>query len=378
MYTRFSGYIGVLMLALTSCHGSNSGTDDFNIPLYEPEYASGFRIDGADGMKSTMITVDNPWQSADSVRMHLFIARDGEKIPEGDNIQVLEGDAKRIVAMSSTHIAMLDALGKAENVVGVSGIDYITNPTVQAHRDSIGDIGFEGNINYELLLALDPDIVLLYGVNGASSMEGKLKELGIPFMYVGDYLEESPLGKAEWLVAISEITGNRHEGEKIFKEIPEHYKELKGLVVHEASSKPKVMINTPYNDTWFMPSSKSYAVQLIQDAGGDFIYHQDSGNESVAIDLEKAYELASQADIWLNPGRATSLEEVRSMVPKFADTPPFRNGMIFNNNLRTTAAGGNDYYESAVVHPDIVLRDLIKIFHPELVAEEFVYHQKLK
>ncbi len=378
MYTRFSGYIGVLMLALTSCHSSNSGTDDFNIPLYEPEYASGFRIDGAEGMKSTMITVDNPWQGADSVRMHLFIARDGEKIPEGDNIQVLEGDAERIVAMSSTHIAMLDALGKVENVVGVSGIDYITNPTVQAHRDSIGDIGFEGNINYELLLSLDPDIVLLYGVNGASSMEGKLKELGIPFMYVGDYLEESPLGKAEWLVAISEITGNRHEGEKIFKEIPEHYKELKELVAHEASSKPKVMINTPYNDTWFMPSSKSYAVQLIQDAGGDFIYHQDSGNESVAIDLEKAYELASQADIWLNPGKATSLEEVRSMVPKFADTPPFRNGMIFNNNLRTTAAGGNDYYESAVVHPDIVLRDLIKIFHPELVAEEFVYHQKLK
>lgn len=378
MYTRFSSYIGVLMLALTSCHGSNSGTDDFNIPLYEPEYASGFRIDGAEGMKSTMITIDNPWQGADSVCMHLFIARDGEKIPEGDNIQVLEGDAERIVAMSSTHIAMLDALGKAENVVGVSGIDYITNPTVQAHRNSIGDIGFEGNINYELLLSLDPDIVLLYGVNGASSMEGKLKELGIPFMYVGDYLEESPLGKAEWLVAISEITGNRHEGEKIFKEIPDHYKELKELVAHEASSKPKVMINTPYNDTWFMPSSKSYAVQLIQDAGGDFIYHQDSGNESVAIDLEKAYELASQADIWLNPGRASSLEEVRSMVPKFADTPPFRNGMIFNNNLRTTAAGGNDYYESAVVHPDIVLRDLIKIFHPELVAEEFVYHQKLK
>ena len=309
MYTRFSGYIGVLMLALTSCHGSNSGTDDFNIPLYEPEYASGFRIDGAEGMKSTMITIDNPWQGADSVCMHLFIARDGEKIPEGDNIQVLEGDAERIVAMSSTHIAMLDALGKAENVVGVSGIDYITNPTVQAHRNSIGDIGFEGNINYELLLSLDPDIVLLYGVNGASSMEGKLKELGIPFMYVGDYLEESPLGKAEWLVAISEITGNRHEGEKIFKEIPEHYKELKELVAHEASSKPKVMINTPYNDTWFMPSSKSYAVQLIQDAGGDFIYHQDSGNESVAIDLEKAYELASQADIWLNPAEPHHLKK---------------------------------------------------------------------
>ena len=93
---------------------------------------------------------------------------------------------------------MLDAIDEDRCVVGVSGIDYISNPDIQAHRDSVGDVGYEGNINYELLLSLDPDLVLLYGVNGASSMEGKLKELNIPFMYVGDYLEESPLGKAEW------------------------------------------------------------------------------------------------------------------------------------------------------------------------------------
>lgn len=90
---------------------------------------------------------------------------------------------------------MLDAVGAANTVVGVSGIEYISNPEIQARRDSIGDVGYEGNINYELLLSLDPDLVLLYGVSGESSMEGKLRELGIPFMYVGDYLEESPLGR---------------------------------------------------------------------------------------------------------------------------------------------------------------------------------------
>lgn len=209
-------------------------------------------------------------------------------------------------------------------------------------------------------------------------MEGKLKELGIPFMYVGDYLEESPLGKAEWLVALSEVTGQRGKGEKVFGEIPVRYNALKKIVEDNALDAPSVMLNTPYNDAWFMPSIKSYAVQLIKDAGGDFIYKNNTGNESLPVDMEEAYLLASQADIWINLGMANSLEDVKAMAPKFTDIRCFRNGDVYNNNLRTNSAGGNDYYESAVVKPDIVLRDLVKIFHPELVPEDFVYYKKLK
>ena len=210
----------LLALALAGCRNKSSNLTDFNRSVYTPEYASGFDIKGADGRQSVLLTVTNPWQGAEGVETALFIARDGETAPEGFGGQVLEGDAGRIVCMSSTHIAMLDAIGEAGRVVGVSGIDYISNPDIQARRDSIGDVGYEGNINYELLLSLDPDLVLLFGVNGASSAEGKLKETGIPFLYVGDYLEESPLGKAEWLVALSEVVGRRAEGEKVFVEIP--------------------------------------------------------------------------------------------------------------------------------------------------------------
>ena len=291
---------------------------------------------------------------------------------------MLQGDADRIVAMSSTHIAMLDAVDAADCVVGVSGIDYISNPDIQARRDSVGDVGYEGNINYELLLSLDPDIVLLYGVNGASAMEGKLTELGIPYMYVGDYLEESPLGKAEWLVALSEIVGKREAGEKVFADIPVRYNALKQKVADTVSDTPSVMLNTPYGDSWFMPSTKSYAVQLIEDAGGSYIYGKNTGNASLPIDLEEAYLLASDADMWINVGMANSLEEVAKMCPKFTDTRCFRNGKVFNNNARTNAAGGNDYWESAVVNPDILLRDLVKIFHPELVKEDFVYYKQLR
>ncbi len=369
----------LLTALLAACNGrSTAPSGDFSKQLYPPEYASGFDIKGADGYESSVITITNPWQGADSISTQLFIARGGEAAPEGFTGQIIEGDASRIVTMSSTHIAMLDAIGEAGRVVGVSGIDYISNPVIVAKRDSIGDIGYEGNINYELLLSLDPDIVLLYGVNGASSMEGKLKELGIPFMYVGDYLEESPLGKAEWIVALSELVGRRADGEEVFAGIPARYNELKKKVADSKADAPAVMLNTPYGDSWFMPSTRNYVARLVKDAGGKYIYDRNTGNTSMPIDLEEAYRLTSEADMWLNVGNAGSLDELKASCPKFADTRCFRSGNVWNNTLRTNAAGGNDYYESAVVHPDILLRDLVKIFHPELVEEDFVYYKQLK
>lgn len=378
---RIKSFISLCLfiVLMAACNGKKTASlSDFSNQLYTPEYASGFSIKGADGYESSIITVTNPWQGADSITTQLFIARGGESAPEGFIGQVLEGDASRIVAMSSTHIAMLDAVGEAGRVAGVSGIDYISNPVIAANRDSIGDVGYEGNINYELLISLDPDLVLLYGVNGASSMEGKLNELGIPFMYVGDYLEESPLGKAEWMVALSEVVGKRTEGEQVFGGIPVRYNELKKRVADTVLDAPSVMLNTPYGDSWFMPSTESYVARLIKDAGGDYIYKKNTGNASLPIDLEEAYKLTSEADMWLNVGMANSLDELRKSCPKFSDTRCFRNGYVWNNNLKTNAAGGNDYYESAVVNPDILLRDLVKIFHPELVEEDFVYYKQLK
>ncbi len=370
--------VALCAIVVAACGRKSVSLEDFDKPVYMLEYASGFDIKGADSKQSVLLTVTNPWQGADGIAVQLFIARDGETAPEGFDGQVLEGDAARIVAMSSTHIAMLDAVGEVGRVVGVSGIDYISNPDVQARRESIGDVGYEGNVNYELLLSLDPDLVLLYGVNGASGMEPKLRELGIPFMYVGDYLEESPLGKAEWMVALSEVVGCRSEGEKVFAEIPVRYNALKQRVAENALDAPSVMLNMPYGDSWFMPSAGSYAVRLIEDAGGDYIYKKNTGNASTPIDMEEAYLLASAADMWLNVGMANTLGEVKAACPKFVDTRCFLNGDVYNNNACTNAAGGNDYFESAVVHPDLLLRDLVKIFHPELVEEPFVYYKRLK
>ena len=358
--------------------GTSSNIDDYNVAVYTPTYATGFRIMGAEGKQSTIISVTNPWQSANNIETMLFIARAGEKAPSGFQGQVLQGDANRIVCMSSSHIAMLDAIGVVESVVGVSGKDFITNPYIVANRHSIADVGYDGNINFELLVAQRPDIVFLYGVTGACTMQSKLDELGIPYIYIGEYVEQDPLGKTEWLIALAEIVGCREQGILYFSQVPQRYNHLKAIAAAATSPQPKVMLNTPYADSWFMPSTTSYLARLIADAGGDYIYKKNTSNHSQPIDLEEAALLTTEADVWLHVESVSSLQDLCNQYPKFAQMPCVQRGEIYNCDKRRMLGGGNDYWESGVVQPDVILRDLIKIFHPEFESDkEFVYYRKL-
>ena len=365
-----SAFILASLLLLVSCvSNKKTSLEAFNQDIYTPEYA-------ADNVQSTLIQVFNPWQGAKDVEMSYFISRNGEQAPAGFTGPTIPAGAKQIVCMSSSYIAMLDALGQADRIVAVSGIDYVSNPYIIAHKDSIKDMGPE--MNYELLLGLKPDVVLLYGIGDAqTAVTDKLKELSIPYMYVGEYLEESPLGKAEWMVALSELTDSREKGIEIFSEIPKRYQTLKDLTA-SVEQRPTVMFNTPWNDSWIMPSTKSYMAQLVNDAGADYIYKENTSNSSAPIGLETAYGLIQKADYWINVGMASTLDELKAVNPKFTDAKSVREKTAYNNNLRLTATGGNEYWESAVVRPDIVLRDLIHIFHPELVSDSLYYYRHLE
>ena len=365
------------LLFLASCvYNKKTSLEAFKQDVYTPEYATGFKILGAKNAQSTLIQVSNPWQGAKNVTMSYFISRNGELPPTGFTGPTIPAGAQRIVCMSSSYIAMLDAVGQVDRIVAVSGINYIANPYILAHKDSIKDMGPE--MNYELLLGLKPDVVLLYGIGDAqTAVTDKLKELAIPYMYVGEYLEESPLGKAEWLVALSELTDSRDTGIDVFREIPKRYQALKDLTA-SIEQRPTVMFNTPWNDSWVMPSTQSYMVQLVTDAGADYIYKENTSNSSAPIGLETAYGLIQKADYWINVGTASTLDELKNMNPKFADAKSVRDKTVYNNNLRITATGGNDYWESAVVRPNVVLRDLIHIFHPELVSDSTYYYRHLE
>ena len=370
-------YIFTLIL-LAGCAGGGVPFDHtlFSEVIYSPTHATGFEIRGCEEGNSTLIVVKNPWQGADDVEQMLLIDRDGTFNTSGTDIQRIDHDAKRIICMSSSYVAMLSTIGKQEAIAGVSGINFISDKYVVANSDKIGDVGYDNNINYEMVVALNPDLVLLYGVMGASGMESKLRELGIPYLYLGEYVESSPLGKAEWMVAVGEITGARDKAVEIFSTISERYTALATEVSLAAKERKQVMLNTPYRDSWFIPSEQNYIARIIRDAGGEPFTIAGTGNSSQPIDIEQAYIWASEADVWLNVGACNSLEELIRQNPKFADVKAVREKRVYNNNARQTTQGGSDFWESGVVHPDVILQDLVTILQGN--EGELYYYKQLK
>lgn len=363
-------------LPLLACGSKEKEDTKMDSEIYTPSISDKFEIRGTEESANTLIRVKNPWQDALGIDKELLIVRDSVSSVDYEG-SYLNGEARRIVCMSSTHVAMLDALGAADRIVGVSGMPYISNRYVRENQSRIPDVGYEGNMDYETLLGAHPDLVLLYSINGESAIEKKLKEFGIPFLYVGDYVEEDPLGKAEWVIPIAEVIGKREEGIKLFNDICKRYNAMKEKVADSNLNRPKVMLNAPIGDSWFMPSVKSYVARMMEDAGAEYVFKKETVSGSIPIDIEEAYLLEEQADFWLNPGGMKSLEELKATFPKFGETKTVKAEKVYNNNRLTSPGGGNDCFESGVVNPDLILRDLIKIFHPDLIEEDFVYYQKL-
>ena len=370
-------FLSVLCCACNNV--ADSSLDDFRVEKFCPHFASGFRIDQTEAGQSSLITITNPWQGAE-FKQQILLVRNHETVPKGFAGQVVNTPVKSVVCLSSGYVAMFDALGQIDKVKGVSGINFITNQHIRNPKSQVADVGYDANLDFERIVALRPDVVMMYGVAGENSLiTSKLRELGIPYMYIGDYVEQSPLGKAEWLYVAAELTNQQERADSLFGAVCHNYQALAAQVADKTLSRPKVMLNTPYRDVWFLPPMKSYMVQLITDAGGEAYASDTEGNTSQPIDAEKAYLLASQADIWLNVGGCTSLAELTAQNPRFAEMPIVRESRVWNNNLRRTTSGGSDFWESGIVRPDLILQDLVSILHPEIAeTKELVYYEQLR
>lgn len=373
-------HVILCLTVLLVCSCAHRGKVEYDTVYYAPQHASGFDIVGNAGCGSRVVRVMSPWQGADSTAMELFIARDGELPPEGFGGQVIDGHASRLAVMSSSYIGLLSALGACDSVAAVSGLRFISDTDILERKDRIMEIGSDSDPDYEGLLACSVDLVLLYGITSSSPMEKRLKALGIPYFYMGEYLEPDPLGRAEWMVALAEIIGQRERGEKVFASLAHRYDSLKtvasGICQYDSlkavssggkeNNHPKVMLNVPYGDTWFMASSNSAIVRMIEDAGGEYIYKANVTNRSMPIDREEAFILASYADVWLDTGGLGSVEELERACPGFSSVKCVQNGRIYNNDARMSPGGGNEFWESSVAMPDVVLGDLMRILYPDI------------
>ena len=343
------------------------------------KYASGFDISVFEDY--TNIAIYNPWQKAGNTEFHYMLSRDIENIPDSlKDYSFIKLPAKKIVVLSTTHIGFIAALGEEQRIKAVSGIKYVYNKKIRTWADSglIADIGYAPDIDYEKIVELEPDVVFLYGLESSvSGIISRLNEVGIPGIIIGEYLEKNPLGKLEWIKVFAEVLEKSDTAKKIFNKVEKNYLNHKKLV-NAVSGHPRVLTGLPWKDTWYMTGGNTYQAHLIADAGGDFIWKENNSSDFIPMDLESVFMKALDADVWINTGSALSMNAVGSRDKRFEQIKAYAGNNVYNNDLKLNQFGGNDYWESGVVHPDLILRDLIKIFHPEKLKDfPFEYYRKL-
>lgn len=309
--------------------------------------------------------------SADSFGNTLVIAIDPVS-KDRDTITV-ESPFSRIVCMSSSFVAALSAVGKDSVVVGVSGLNYLSNEVV---RSNAREVGYEASPDYETIISLEPDLVVAYSTSGSTpAYVTRLRDMGLRVFLVSDFLEEHPLARAEYVKLFGALTGSLDRAGEFFNEVCANYEALTSDV-HDV--KPvKVLINIPYSDQWFIPGEDNYTSRLVKDAGGVILGSKPSQSESSVITLEDAFMLSTEADVWLHPGSCSSIEELKSVNPLFKEFPVIGK-RVYNNTLRSNSEGGNDFWETGAMRPDLILSDLISILHPEVKKDSLHFYVEVR
>ncbi len=373
----YSWFVWVLLISACGNVENKEVTSGFR-----DERENGFQIEELDkktGLKK--LIVSEPWEKAKEISFEYYLINRNHEVRDSlKGRRIIKTPVERVVCLSTTHLAYLDALGENNAVVGISGSRYVSNPDIRKRMEQgrVPDVGYGQNLNYELIVDLKPDLVLLYGIGSeVMNLSHKLEELGIPSVMVAEYLEESPLGKAGWIRFMGTFFEKEEEADEYFTHVVEEYNRLKGLAA-ERIHKPKILVGSPYKDSWWVPGGNSYLANMIADAGGEYIGRNNPSHESYVISFENALDWGGRADIWINMGNLSSKKEILAADQRFGSFKVFREGKLYNNINRLSIYGGNDFWESGTVNPHLILRDLIKIFHPGLIEEELVYYKEIE
>ncbi len=343
------------------------------------EYADNLTVEYFNNYK--VITINQTWPGAEPVQY--VLVQCGTPAPEGfDNATVLDVPASTLVTMATTFLPFVVDLGLLDNLVGHDNFSYVSNEAVRARIDAgeLTEVGEGAGVSVEVVLDLDPSLILASS-SGMIEYDAHpaLVEAGLPVALTGDWMEATPLGRAEWIKFVALFYNREAEANRLFTTIAEDYQALVGLAA-QADERPTVFTGSPWQGTWYVPGGQSFSARLLADAGADYLWANDESTGSLFLDFEAVFDRAADADIWVNAGGFWfSLEDALAEDERFAEFAAFQNGQVWSYNLRLNEFGGNDFFESGIANPNLVLGDLIAIFHPDLLPDhQFVYYRQLQ
>jgi iron complex transport system substrate-binding protein len=373
-------FLAILLLAVVaSCAPRNeTPTAGNSRDSTTINYATGFRIRHLGAIKE--VVVSKPYQGAAAGYTYWLVPKDMPVPKHAPEIKIIRIPIENIVCTSTTHIPLLDYLGETQRLIGFPTTDYISSEKMRARIDSgnVTDLGVDKGLNLELLASLTPDLVMAYTMTGDYGQFKKIEELNMNVVLNAEYLEEHPLGRAEWIKFMALFFNKEKVADSVFAAIKNNYLTTKEKVQQAGAPSPTVMSGIVYGDAWFMPAGQNYAAKLLRDAGFNYLWSSDSANGFLQLSFEAVYEKANEAAYWIGVGSYNTLAEIQQADHRYANFNAFKTKHVYTYNARIGATGGSEFLELGYLRPDLILNDLVTIAHPQVLpAQPLYFHKKL-
>ncbi len=341
------------------------------------KYAKGFDIINDNGSKKLIIKT--AYQNSKEVFEYQIKKKITSTSADNKN-EVIAVPVQKIVVTSTTHIPMLELLNEETAIVGFPYSKFVSSEKTRALIDSgkITEIGKEASLNTEILLDLQPELVVGYSISSADKSLTTVQKAGINVIYNGDWLEETPLGRAEWIKFFGVLFDKEKEADSIFKVIESNYLDAKTIAL-KSNKKPTILSGAIMSKgIWILPGGESFVATFFKDANLNYLWKETKGKGSLSLSFESVFDKGQNAKLWLAPAHYTSKEQLMKNNPLYAEFNAFKSDNIYTPTSIKGKTGGIIYYELAPTRPDLVLKDLIKITQPELLKEyEFTFYKKL-
>ena len=369
-----SAHIVTIVLLLSACSGGSKTSSAIHGEIIPLKYAENLKLIKGEGYTEAVLR--NPWDTTSILRTYILVDKDKEvpdHLPEGT---IVRTPLSKALVYTATHCHLIHELGAVKSIGGICEIQYIKVPEIVegCANGTIVNAGEGTNPDIEKIIDLHPDALLLSPYENSGG-HGQVEKLKIPIIECADYMETSALGSAEWIRFYGLLFGREALADSIFAEVEKNYNNLKALATSQAV-KPRLMCEVKSGSAWYVSGGRSTTGKLYADAGADYVFSSYTNAGGVPLSFETVFDKAQDADVWLMKYNHPTDKTYQSLQEDYA---PYANFKAFKEkNIYHCNTAYRPYYEDFPFHPDRVLKDLIKIFHPSLLPEyELKYFSKL-
>lgn len=374
-------YASACGLLVAGCHqhvGPPSDARDTMIDSLVPLVSHSFKVEYYPNYKLIKVFAPDGKVSA----QYVLCKKDVSTLGYLKDAVRIETPVSRIACLSTTHIGALQLLDARQLIAVTANAEMICDSVVNTGiaDGHIRNAGHDYQPDYEMIASVHPQVLFSDGENGSSSqINSKLKALHISVASSRDYFEQDPLARAEWIKFFAAFINREKTADSIFEKVKAEYITTRNNVA-EVGARPTVFCNLPYNGIWYMPCGENYVARLISDAGADFLWQKDKpiNGLNLTLNFEQVYQRAAKADYWINPGVVYSLRQMSDQDTKFRLFRAYQTGNVYNCTKRLSTGGGMDMWETGTFRPDIVLNDLVYIFHQSNTEQRLYYYKQLK